>query len=72
MAVQEISIARGRLKHAGTVHGALNMIVTFFDAPDDWKFVQFISEEQMNTYAQENALIIEMEVRDASDNGEEC
>lgn len=56
--MSETSIAQGRIEIKGTVHGALNTLVTFFASPEDWEFKQFVSQEALEKYALENQLII--------------
>lgn len=67
--MQGTDIVRGRLRQAGACHGAINMIEEVFDDPAVWRFRQFVSEEQMQAYAQENSLVIIMEKQDETDIG---
>lgn len=57
--MSETSIVRGSLEITGVVHGvAMNAIVTMYDDPQNWEMKQFLSQEALEQYAQENNLII--------------
>lgn len=56
----------GTLRYVGKVHGARNYIMTWKDDPEDWEFKQFVSQEQLETFATESNLQI-MENEDAHD-----
>ena len=50
---------RHNLEITGVVHGvAMNSIVTMYDDPQNWEMKQFVSQEALEQYAQENSLII--------------
>ena len=57
--MSEISIVRGSLEITGIVHGvAMNTLITMYDDPQNWEMKQFVSQEALEQYAQENNLII--------------
>jgi hypothetical protein len=41
---------QGRVEIVGTVHGAMNCLVTPFACPDEWFYKQFVSQEQLDEY----------------------
>lgn len=45
---------QGNVNIVGTVHGAINTIVTRFANPQDFEFKQFVSQEQLDAYLREN------------------
>lgn len=49
----ETNTIQGTIRIVGTVHGALNTIVSLYDDPDNWSFKQFVTEQELQTYAQE-------------------
>lgn len=59
----------GRLRYTGKAHGARNYILEWFDDPESWEFKQFVSQEQLETFATENNLLI-LENEDARNQGE--
>lgn len=56
--MHETDIVLGEIRMVGKVHGALNTIVTMFEAPGDWEFKQFVSDEELRQYAVANRLVI--------------
>lgn len=50
---------KGRIRVVGKAHGALNCVVTPAGAPADWFFKQFISQEELDSFAVQYHLIIE-------------
>ena len=52
-------IVRGKLKFVGKVHGAINMLETYYDSAD-FEFKQFVDMDQLEQYAKENSLVIIM------------
>lgn len=59
--MSETSTPAGRLRVVGKVHGALNAIIEWAGDSEDWEFKQFISQEQLDSFATENNLLIVME-----------
>lgn len=57
--MSETATFRGTIKIIGMVHGALNTIVWLNKAPADWVFKQFVSQEELERFAQEEQLIIQ-------------
>ena len=64
-----IGMYEGRLRFVGKVHGVRNYILQWFDTPEDWEFKQFVSQEQLESFATENNLAI-MENQDAHNQSE--
>jgi hypothetical protein len=57
--MQETSIVQGTIKIIGRVHGALNTIVTYYDDPQGWVMKQFMTQEELDSFASEQCLIIQ-------------
>lgn len=49
---------RGKVEIVGTVHGAMNALVTPFADPDEWEYKQFVSEEQLQAFLLENHYLL--------------
>jgi hypothetical protein len=55
----ETHTLQGELIIGTVVHGAaLNCMVVSYEAPEDWFFKQFTSQEAAETFAMENQLVI--------------
>lgn len=63
--MHETAIVRGSIKLVGTVHGAMNTVVTMdFAQPNVWEFKQFVTPEQLDAFATEHQLQIIQEKKD--------
>lgn len=62
--MSETSIVQGKIEIRGRVHGAINAIVFMFDAPQDWEFKQFVSQEELEQYAAEHQLVVVTQGKD--------
>lgn len=69
--MHEIDIVQGEMIPQRVLYGgvALNVIVKFFDDPDNWEFKQFTSQADMEQFAADNLLIIRNKPSE-SDNSE--
>jgi hypothetical protein len=56
--MQETSIVQGKIEVKGLAHGAMNALVTYYQHPQDWEFVQFHSQEELEQYALDHHLVI--------------
>ena len=54
----EIDTPQGELRYANRVHGVSNYLLTWFDKPEDWEFKQFVTDDQLRTFASANHLLI--------------
>jgi hypothetical protein len=55
------TVIRGTIRILGLIHGgaAVNTIVTLYETPSEFEFKQFVSEEQLQDYAQQEMLAIQ-------------
>lgn len=53
-------VVQGEIRVLGPIHGgaAINTIVTFYSAPNDWEMKQFVTQIQLDEYARDNSLAI--------------
>lgn len=59
------TMPRGSIKMVGMVHGALNTIVTMDSSqPSEWEFKQFVSQEELEHFAEQNELTILLESKE--------
>lgn len=51
-------IILGKIEMAGSVHGAMNGVVTLYACPEEWFMKQFVSQEQLEEFARDNQLMV--------------